>query len=133
MRGVLQASVDWWYINNLSQVWFVFIGLAAIFYFLPRLAGGPLYSNYLAILAFWTLALFGGWGCIPHSAPLPAWMPSLSTVFTVLGIVPLIALAINFKLTLAGAPVKLKDNLPLQFVVFGAAAYLRARSPAELP
>ena len=126
VRGVLQASVDWWYINNLSQVWFGFIGLAAIFYFLPKLAGGPLYSNYLAILAFWTLALFGGWGGIPHSAPLPAWMPSLSTVFTVLGIVPLIALAINFKLTLAGAPVKLKDNLPLQFVVFGAAAYLLA-------
>src|SRR5436309_12538554 len=132
VRGVLQASVDWWYINNLSQVWFGFIGLAAIFYFLPKLAGGPFYSNYLAILAFWTLALFGGWGGIPHSAPLPAWMPSLSTVFTVLGIVPLIAIAINFKQTLAGAPVKLKDNLPLQFILFGATAYLLAGTLAFL-
>src|SRR5207244_3485955 len=53
VRGVLQASVNWWYINNLSQIWFGFVGLAAIFYFLPKLTGRPLYSVYLAMLAFW--------------------------------------------------------------------------------
>ncbi|PYK97004.1 MAG: hypothetical protein DME19_17790 [Verrucomicrobia bacterium] len=126
VRGVLQAVVDWWFIGNLTTIWFGFIGLAAIFYFLPRLTGRPLHSNYLALVAFWTLALFGGWGGIHHGAPLPAWMPSLSTVFTVLTVVPLIAIAINFKKTLAGASANLKENLPLRFVAFGAVAYLLA-------
>ena len=126
VRGVLQASVNWWYVNNLSQIWFGFIGLAAIFYFLPKLTGRPLHSVYLAILAFWTLVCFGGWGGIHHRAPLPAWMPSVSTVFTVLGIVPLIAIAMNFNRTLAGASAALKENLPLRFVAFGAISYVLA-------
>src|SRR5439155_23239958 len=113
VRGVLQAVVDWWFIGNLTTIWFGFIGLAAIFYFLPRLTGRPLHSNYLALVAFWTLALFGGWGGIHHGAPLPAWMPSLSTVFTVLTVVPLIAIAINWIKTLAGASANWKESLPL--------------------
>jgi cytochrome c oxidase cbb3-type subunit 1 len=126
VRGVLQVVVDWWYVGNLTSIWFGFIGLATIFYFLPKLAGRPLHSNYLAIVAFWTLALFGGWGGIHHGAPVPAWMPSVSTVFTVLGVVPLIAIAINFKKTFAGASAKIKDSIPLRFIAFGAAAYLVA-------
>ena len=126
VRGVLQASVDWWYVNNLCQIWFGFVGLAALFYFLPKLTGRPLYSDYLAILAFWTLALFGGWGGIHQGAPLPAWMPSISTVFTVLGVVPLIAIVMNFYGTVGGMSLNLKDNLPLRFVVFGAIAYVLA-------
>jgi len=126
VRGVLQAVVDWWYVNNLSQIWLGFIGLAAIFYFLPKLTARPLYSNYLAILAFWTLALSGGWGGIHSGAPVPAWMPSLSTVFTVLTAIPLIAITINLDRTFTGAMAKLKESLPLKFVVFGAVAYLLA-------
>ena len=126
MRGVLQASINWWYIGSLSGIWFGFIGLAAIFYFLPRLAGRPLYSKPLAMVAFWTLALFGGWGGIHHGAPLPAWIPSLSTVLTGLTLIPLLAIAINWKHTLAGARVNWNESLPLRFVLFGAAAYLLA-------
>src|ERR1044071_995263 len=126
VRGVLQASVDWWYVHSLSQVWFGFIGLGALFYFLPKLAGRPLYSNYLAILAFWTLVLFGGWGGIPHGAPVPAWIPGICTVFMVLCIVPLIAIVMNFYRTLAGTSPKLKESLPLRFACVGVVAYLAA-------
>jgi len=126
VRGVLQALVDWWYIHNLSQIWFGFIGLAAIFYFLPKLAAHPLYSGYLAIFAFWTLTLFGGWGGIHHGAPLPSWLPSISTVFTVLSLAPLLAIAMNFSQTFAPATAKLKESLPLRFIAFGAVAYLSA-------
>jgi len=124
VRGVLQASINWWYIGSLSGIWFGFIGLAVIFYFLPRLTGGPLYSNPLAMVAFWTLALFGGWGGIHHGAPLPAWIPSVSTVFTVLTLIPLLAIAINWNKTLG--PANWRESLPLRFVLFGAVAYLLA-------
>ena len=126
VRGVLQASINWWYIGSLSGIWFGFIGLAVIFYFLPRLTGRPLYSNPLAMVAFWTLALFGGWGGIHHGAPLPAWIPSVSTVFTVLTLIPLLAIAMNWNNTLAGGSAYWKESLPLRFVLFGAVAYLLA-------
>ena len=126
VRGVLQASISWWYIGNLSAIWFGFIGLASIFYFLPMLTGNTLYSGPLAVLAFWTLALFGGWGAIHHGAPLPAWMPSLSTVFTGLTMIPLLAIALNWWRTFAGASANLDKSLPLRFVTFGAVAYLLA-------
>src|SRR2546425_7759959 len=74
VRGVMQAVVNWWFVGNLINIWFGFIGLAAIFYFIPRLTGRPLHSSYQAMFAFWALALFGGWGNIPHSAPLPSWL-----------------------------------------------------------
>ena len=126
MRGVLQASINWWYIGSLSGIWFGFIGLAVIFYFLPKLTGRPLYSNPLAMVAFWTLALCGGWGGIHHGAPLPAWIPSVSTVFTGLTLIPLLAIAINWNKSLAGASANWKESLPLRFVLFGAVAYLLA-------
>jgi cytochrome c oxidase cbb3-type subunit 1 len=126
VRGVLQASINWWYIGSLSGIWFGFIGLAVIFYFLPKLTGRMLYSNPLAMVAFWTLALFGGWGGIHHGVPLPAWIPSLSTVFTVLTLLPLLAIAINWNETLRGASLNWKASLPLRFVLFGSFAYLLA-------
>jgi cytochrome c oxidase cbb3-type subunit 1 len=39
--------------------------------------------------------LLGSWGGIPNSAPVPAWMPTISSVMTVLMIVPLIAIGLN--------------------------------------
>src|SRR6266516_4445967 len=124
VRGVLQASINWWYMGSLSGIWFGFIGLAVIFYFLPKLTGRPLYSNPLAMVAFWTLALCGGWGGIHHGAPLPAWIPSVSTVFTGLTLIPLLAIAINWNKTLAGGSTNCQESLPLRFVLFGAVAYL---------
>jgi len=124
VRGVLQAVVNWWYMNNLAIIWFGFIGLGTIFYFVPKLLGRPLYSHYYAFFAFWTLALFGSWGGIHHGAPVPAWMPSVSTVFSVLGIAPVIAIATNLHRTIAGKYGELTCNKPLLFVTFGALVFV---------
>ncbi len=72
VRGVLQASVDWWYQHNFSTVFLGFAGMASIFYFVPKLAGRPLHSRYQAAFAFWMLALAGSWGGIPEGSPLPS-------------------------------------------------------------
>ena len=93
-RGIHQAVIAWWYSNNLTLVWFSLVGLAAVFHFMPRMAGRTLQHDYLAAFALWTLVLFGSWAGIPASAPVPAWMPSLSTVATVLLLIPLLAVAV---------------------------------------
>ena len=84
VRGVVQASVAWWFSGNLINVWLTLAGLASTFYLLPKLTGRPLQSQYLALFAFWTLILFGTWTGIPAHAALPAWMPTLSGAASVL-------------------------------------------------
>ncbi len=124
LRGTLQASLDWWYANNLNSVWFGFIGLATIFYFIPKILNRPLHSYHQALFACWLLALFGGWGGVPAGAPLPAWMPSLSTVMGAMTLVPVIAVALNCHRTLSGSYSALKTSLSLRFILFGLAAFI---------
>ena len=126
VRGALQAVIDWWYAHNLINVWLGFVGLAAIFYFIPKITKRPLYSHYLGIFIFWTLIIFGSWGGIPTGSPLPAWMSALSTMAAVLTIIPILAVAINVRRTIAGERSAAGQSTPLKFVLFGAAAYVVA-------
>jgi cytochrome c oxidase cbb3-type subunit 1 len=102
VRGVVQAVIGWWYSNNLLVVWLGSMGLAAVFYFVPKLAHRELHSHYLALFTFWMLILFASWGGIPNTAPVPAWMPAVSTVATVLTLIPILAVALNVFQTMGG-------------------------------
>jgi len=126
VRGMAQAVIAWWYSENLLVVWLGLVGLAAVFYFVPKLTSRELHSRYLALLAFWMLILFGSWGGIPASAPVPAWMPVLSVVATVLGLIPTLAVALNVHWTLEGKCSKLMGPPPLQFIGFGFVAFIVA-------
>jgi cytochrome c oxidase cbb3-type subunit I len=103
VRGVNQSIISWWYSNNLTFVWLSLAGLGAVFYLVPRFAGRALHSDHLGSFGLWTLILFGSWAGVPNSAPVPAWMPSLSAVATVLMAIPLLAVAINLYRTLTPA------------------------------
>jgi cytochrome c oxidase cbb3-type subunit 1 len=101
VRGVAQAVIGWWFANNLIFVWFALVGLGVAFYFLPKFAGRTL-PDYFAQFVFWTLILFGTWLGIPQGAPVPAWLPTLSSVAGALTIVPLIVVAMIFGKTIVG-------------------------------
>ena len=94
VRGVVQAIIGWWFANNLTLVWTGLVGLGVAVYFLPKLSGRPLQSHYLALFAFWTFILFGPWCGVPAGAPVPAWLPTISTVAAGLLLVPLIILVV---------------------------------------
>jgi cytochrome c oxidase cbb3-type subunit 1 len=126
VRGMAQAVIAWWYSDNLLVVWLGLVGLAAVFYFVPKLTGRELHSRYLALLTFWMLILFGSWGGIPESAPVPAWMPVLSAVATGLGVIPVVAVALNVRGTLGGKCSRLMTHPSLRFVGFGVVAFIVA-------
>src|SRR5262249_710623 len=103
VRGVTQSIIAWWFANNLTCGWLSLVGLAAIFYLIPKFVGRALHSQHLALFAFWTLILFGSWCGIPSSAPVPAWMVVLSGIASVLTVVTLIAVGLNIYRTKCGA------------------------------
>ena len=124
VRGMAQAVIAWWYSENLLVVWLGLVGLAAIFYFLPKLTGRELHSRYLALFTFWMLILFGSWGGIPESAPVPAWMPVSSAIARGLGVILIIAVVMNVHGTLEGKCSRLMAHPSLRFIGFGAGAFI---------
>ncbi len=101
-RGIVQAIIGWWFANNLIFIWLALVGIGVTFYFLPKFSGRPLQSYYLALFAFWMLILFGTWCGIPPGAPVPAWMPVLSSVAATLTVVPVLAVGVIAWQTLRG-------------------------------
>ncbi len=123
VRGVAQAVINWWYADNLIFVWLALVGLGIAFYFLPKLAGRPLQSRFYALFAFWTLILFGTWAGIPQGAPVPAWLPSASTLGSFLLIIPLMSIAVILKKTLGGGN-RPKMGGPFCYIKFGTVMFL---------
>ena len=103
VRGVTQLAVSGWFANGLFTLWLGSLALAVLFYFIPKIAGSPLYSRSLAVLGFWTLAVFGTWAGFYRGLPLPSWMVSVGVGATVILIVPLLATVLNLWLTLGEA------------------------------
>ena len=126
LRGVVQGAVHGWAVNGLFTLWLTPLGLAMIFYFIPKITERPLYSDSLAAFGFWTLAIFGAWGGLNPSMPLPAGIVSLSLASGVLMILPILSVAINWQQTLLGQTAKIKESLPLRFMAVAATSYVVA-------
>jgi cytochrome c oxidase cbb3-type subunit 1 len=124
VRGIDQAVIAWWYSDNLLVVWLASVGLATIFYIAPRLVGRELHSPYLALFAYWMLILFAGWGGIPNSAPVPTWIPALSTIGTVLSVLVAPAVALNIFRSTSGLSRGAWQNSPMAFFIFGVGAFI---------
>ena len=125
VRGALQAVISGWYSHTVFSLWLVPIGLAILFYFIPKLAGRPLHSRYLAMFGFWTYACFAGWGGVHAGAPVPRWISSVCIVGGMMMVLPLIAVAMNWCLTVRGAPLPERDRV-FGFIRFGAIAFIAA-------
>jgi cytochrome c oxidase cbb3-type subunit 1 len=123
VRGVVQSIIGWWFANNLVFVWLALVGIGTAFYLLPKLAARPLATTGYALFAFFTLIFFGTWCGIPLSAPVPAWLPTLSRVAGALLILPLIAFAIITIKTVFGAKVSCYGG-PFCFARFGMAGFI---------
>jgi cytochrome c oxidase cbb3-type subunit 1 len=102
VSGGVQPAIALWFAHNLTVVWVSLMGLAFLFYFLPKLSGRPLASRGMALFTFWGLVLLGGWGGVHSAAPLPRWLSAVSTASNVLMMVPVLAAGMNYRQTIGG-------------------------------
>jgi cytochrome c oxidase cbb3-type subunit 1 len=125
VKGVVQASTNWWFAHNVLGLFFTPIGLAAVYYLIPKVIGRPIHSYYLSILGFWTLALFYNWAGGHHliGGPVPAWLVTASTVGSMMMFIPVTAVAINHHLTMRRHFGMLRYSPTLRFTVYGAMSY----------
>jgi len=120
-RGTVQSLVNWWYVNNLVTLWFMPLGLAAAYYFIPKVLGKPIHSYYLSALGFWSLLIFGSWTGPNHliGGPVPAWVISAGVAASMMMLIPVVVTAVNLHLTMVGSFHALRLSPTLRFVVFG--------------
>jgi cytochrome c oxidase cbb3-type subunit I len=128
--GPVQALAHSWFIQNLMLLWLGASGLAAVYYFIPKVLGRPLHGYYLATVAFWTYFLFAG-ATAPSAllgSPIPVWVQSVGVVASVLMIIPIIITAINFHGSLfqRGGWAQAWNSTTLRFVAFGAVSFTLA-------
>ncbi|WP_022836218.1 cbb3-type cytochrome c oxidase subunit I [Salisaeta longa] len=124
-EGVPHATANWWFAHNILGLWLTPIGLGAAYYLIPKVIGRPVYSYHLSYLGFWTLALFYNWAGVHHlvGGPAPQWVVTVSIVFSVMMIIPVVVVAVNHHLTVVGHFRKVIYSPTLRFIVFGAMSY----------
>ena len=123
--GVPHATVNWWFAHNILGLWLTPIGLAAAYYFIPKVVGRPVYSYHLSYLGFWTLALFYNWAGVHHlvGGPAPQWLVTVSIVFSGMMAIPVLVVAVNHHMTAFSRIKRVAYSPTLRFVVFGAMSY----------
>ena len=124
-RGTVQGLVNWWFAHNVLGLWFTPIGIAAIYYFLPKVLGKPINSYYLSVLGFWSLAIFYNWAGVHHliGGPVPVWVQTAGIAASFMMVVPVLVTGLNQHLTLVGSSSALKYSPTLRFIVFGGVNY----------
>ena len=127
-RGIVQTILQTWFAGNVYGLWVAPIGIAAIYYFLPKLLGRPIRDYRIARMGFWTWGLFVSWVGARHlvGGPVPAWVQAIGTASSLMLLVPVVVIAINFFGTFAGHYRLLKGRPTLSFMVFAAVAFILA-------
>ncbi|XVJ69490.1 MAG: hypothetical protein HEQ39_07400 [Rhizobacter sp.] len=132
--GVQQATMNWWYGHNALGLWFTPLGLAAAYYFIPKVLGKPIHSYNLSLLGFWGLAFFysqvGGHHLI--GGPVPSWFITISIVQSMMMCIPVLAVAVNQHMTVLGHFRALRHSPTLRFIVLGTMMYTLASVQGSL-
>jgi cytochrome c oxidase cbb3-type subunit 1 len=125
LQGVMQNVVAAWYAGGLTNFWFTAIGLAAVYYLIPKVINRPIHSYNLASIGFWTWALFSGLTAMVRlsGGPVPAWLVTLSIASSIMLIIPLVTVGANFIRTMNGHYHMVYHSPTIRFTFFGAICF----------
>ncbi|WP_337177962.1 cytochrome-c oxidase, cbb3-type subunit I [Hydrogenophaga borbori] len=123
--GVQDAMVQWWYGHNAVGFFLTAGFLGMMYYFSPKQAERPVYSDRLSIVHVWALIFTYMWAG-PHHLHYPAlpdWAQSVGMVFSLILLAPSWGGMINGIMTLSGAWHKLRDDPILRFLIVSLSFY----------
>jgi cytochrome c oxidase cbb3-type subunit 1 len=125
MPGVSNAALHGLYIHYIVGLWITPGGLAVIYFFLPAASRRPLYSHALSLVGFWSLAFFYPFVGIHHYlfSPIPWWTQTVAIVASMMLIIPVLTVVVNFFGTLRGAWQSFQTDFTVKLLIFGAAMY----------
>ena len=126
ITGINSAAFHGLYIHYIVGLWLTPAGYVLIYYFLPVSVKNPLYAHKLSLVGFWSLALFYPFVGIHHYlySPIADWAETLAIITSMLLIIPVWTVLVNFFGTVKGRWNSFGRNLPAKFLIMGAIMYL---------
>jgi cytochrome c oxidase cbb3-type subunit I len=124
-EGISRVNVSWFYVHNLVGLIFTPMGLAAVYYFLPKIANTPIYSHRLSMIGFWSIAFFYGWIGAHHMihGPISQWLQTISIVFSIWLFIPVWTVVHNLFATLLPRWREYTQSAPIRFLMMGVMFY----------
>lgn len=124
--GMSKVNASFFYVHNIVGLIFTPMGLAAAYYFLPKLSNLPIYSHRLSMVGFWSLAFSYAWIGAHHiiHGPISQWLQTTSIIFSMWLIIPVFAVVTNLFGTLRGNWDKFNENTGIKFIMYGTVFYL---------
>ena len=131
ISGINSAAFHGLYIHYIVGLWLTPAGYVLIYYFLPISVHNPIYAHKLSLVGFWSLALFYPFVGIHHYlySPISDWAETIAIVTSMLLIIPVWTVLVNFFGTVMGRWDSFGRNLPAKFLIMGAIMYLRGLFP----
>ena len=126
ISGINSAAFHGLYIHYIVGLWLTPAGYVLIYYFLPVSARNPLFAHKLSLVGFWSLALFYPFVGIHHYlySPIADWAETLAIITSMLLIIPVWTVLVNFFGTMTGKWHEFGRNLPAKFLIMGSLMYL---------
>ena len=123
IAGINSAGFHGLYIHYIVGLWITPAGYVLIYYFLPVSVRNPLYAHKLSLVGFWSLALFYPFVGIHHYlySPIADWAETLAIITSMLLIIPVWTVLVNFFGTVKGRWDGFGRNLPAKFLIMGLA------------
>ena len=124
--GMSKVNASFFYVHNLVGLIFTPMGLAAAYYFLPKLSNVPIYSHRLSMIGFWALAFSYSWIGAHHiiHGPISQWLQTTSIIFSMWLIIPVFTVVHNLFKSMKGNWIKFKESIPIRFILMGTLFYL---------
>lgn len=119
--GVMKNVVNAWYQNGLFNLWLGCIGIAVAYYLIPKVINRPIFSYNLATIGFWSWIFLGGLTAMTrlNGGPVPAYLVTLSIAASILLIIPIVTLTVNFTRTMKGHTGMMASSPTLRFTFVG--------------
>ena len=126
VAGINQANLNWFYVHNAVGLIFTPLGLGIAYYFIPRAAEAPLYSHRLSMVGFWAIAFIYVWTGAHHMmhGPISQWLQTVAILFSVMLIIPVWTVIVNFFGTVSGRWDRVRSDPVLKFLMAGTTFYL---------
>lgn len=119
--GIGQSVQANFYAQNIMGLWLLAAATGAAYYFVPKIAGAPLYSRRLASVGFWSLLIF--WiftGQIRGIfGPSQDGLQSMAIAFAIVSAIPIWSTLSNLTRSLKGKWSALGRSAPIRFFVAG--------------
>ena len=126
VTGINQANLNWFYVHNAVGLIFTPLGIGLAYYFIPVVSNRPLYSHRLSMIGFWSIAFIYVWTGAHHMlhGPISQWLQTIAILFSVMLIIPVWTVIVNFYGTVWGHWDRVKQSAILKFLMAGTTFYL---------